>query len=151
MAHVADDGSLPSGAIGLELMDHLLTLLRFSRLCWTETTPVIDENDLGSLEMEDHVWPVVAVDVAETEGHWHQVGIWTIELWTEIDSCVGSITAGEFHDLDPIMQIEGKKMTGHAWCLIVTHVGIDLKGARTSIVQVVECSADPVAQCYHHR
>ncbi len=48
------------------------------------------EHDLRPLEVQDHVKPVIAIHVFETERDRHQVSVGPVEPWTKVDACVGS-------------------------------------------------------------
>src|SRR5260370_28662266 len=42
-------------------------------------------------------------------------------------------------------------MTWHARCFVIPQVGIDLKGARSSIAQVIQCRGEPAGHNAEHR
>ena len=59
----------------------------------TKSTLVVDEYDLRILKVDNHIGHMIAVHIDEAEGYWYKVGIVSIELGTDINAGVSSITA----------------------------------------------------------
>src|SRR5260370_950579 len=47
--------------------------------------------------------------------------------------------------------VHSKKMTWYARWFVIDHVGIDLKGARSSIAKVIQCRGEPAGHNAEHR
>lgn len=81
---------------------------------WAKSALIIDEYDLGSLEVDNHIGLMIAVNIDEAEGHRNEVGVRTVELRADVDTSVAGITAGQFDDLNTPMEVDRQKMTRHA-------------------------------------
>lgn len=121
-----------------------------------EAPLLVDVDDLGLLDMHDHIGLVVALDISKAERHRHQVLPVPIQLRAEIDAGFGGITSWELDDLDAPMQVERDKMAGRTRRFVVADVGVNLEGARAAIVEIVPGGVPPAddegearPQCQH--
>jgi hypothetical protein len=78
---------------------------------------IIDEHDLRSLKSDDHIGFMIAVDIEEAEGHCDEVSVCSVELGADVDTGVAGVTAWQFDDLDPPMQVDSQKM-----CCLTSHM-----------------------------
>src|SRR5215472_7766047 len=86
---------------------------------WAKSPLIVDEHDARFLKSDDHVGPMIAVDIDEAEGHRNKVGIVSIELGTDVDTSVSSITTSQFDDFDAPMEVNDNEMAGIAWCFVM--------------------------------
>jgi len=81
---------------------------------WTKSALIIDEHDLRSLKVDNHVGLMITIDINEVEGDWYKVGIGAIELGANVDTSVACVTTWQFDDFNPPVKVDGEKMTGHS-------------------------------------
>ena len=96
------------------LLQVALDSWQFLRSGRAKTSIFVDENDLGLLEVDDHVWIAVATHIDKAECHWHQIGACIIQLRTKIHARFGAISPGELDDLDTALQVDGDEVAGVA-------------------------------------
>src|SRR5712692_7667015 len=108
-----------------------------------EAAPIVQEDDLRPLEVKNHLGSVIAIHVFETERDWHQVSVGPVELWTKVDASMRWVPAWQLDHFQTTVEIQGDEMTGHARRFVVPDRGVDLKRARTPVVEVIERRADP--------
>jgi len=73
---------------------------------WTKFALVVDEDDLCSLKIDNHIGLLVAVDIDEAESHRDQVDARAVELGANIDTSMTYVTARQFDNFNAPMQVD---------------------------------------------
>jgi len=115
------------------LAQALDNLILFAWLHWTKAALVVDEHDLAPLHHDHHIGQVVAVQINEAQRDGRLVAARPKELWSQVDTSMGSIATRPFDHLDSPAQVDRQKMAWRTGRIIMTRDGIDLTGVRISI------------------
>src|SRR6266446_8462814 len=93
--------------------------------------------------MDNHIRPVVSVDISKTECYRHQVLSRSKQLWPKIDTGLRAITARELDDFDTAIQIDGDKMARVCCAVVMSHHCIYLECAWATIMDIVHRGIPP--------
>lgn len=106
----------------------------------------VEKDEQRALDRDKHVRSAIVVDIAEGEGDGSEVLTGTKQDGTGEDDAFGGIASGEFDDEDVAMEVEGDEMAGMQWGVVVTDDLVDLEGARSSEVPVIQGGLPPGAE-----
>ena len=92
----------PYPALLPQLAQALDNLILFAWLHWTKAALVVDEHDLAPLHHDHHIGQVVAVQINEAQRDGRLVAARPKELWSHVDTSMGSIATRPFdHSIRP--------------------------------------------------
>src|SRR5947208_1417062 len=121
-------------------------------LAWlerAELSPVVEEDDLASLDVDEHVGLPIAVHVAEGEGHRDEVLPWSDQGRTQVDLGFGGVSPRKLDDLHLTVEVESDEVARVPCRVVVPDHGVTLEGARTPVVQVILGDTPPTDESQH--
>lgn len=111
---------------------------------WSEAALVVDKNDPGGLEKDQHIRLPVSIDINKLEGNRRLVGVGPKKLRPQVDARVRSVPAGEFDDFDLSVKIDCKVMAGIACGIAVPDNRVGLESTGIAKMEIIHRVVPPV-------
>src|SRR6266852_6762244 len=119
------------------LLQVVLNGLQLAGVCRAKSSLHVDVHEPRLLEMDNHIWLMVALHIDETQGDGDQVIAATIELGADVDTCFRGVPARKLDYFDTPFEVHSNKVAGISRRVVLPHHRIDLEGAGSSVVNMV--------------
>src|SRR5260370_858890 len=100
------------------LFQVLFHCLDFAGVSRAKPSLFVDIDDIGVLEMENHIGVMVAIDIHKTERNRDELLAIPVELRAEINAGLRGVSAGKLNYLDPPVEVQRDNVAPGA-CLVV--------------------------------